>query len=70
MWTSLLKVFHKEAFRQNRTELTDYLEPQQLGLSKAGSHQLVHSLRMELEEKPNHVCFKMDFHNAHRDVFR
>ena len=70
MRTPLLKVFHKEAFHQNRTELTDYLEPQQLGLSKAGGHQLVHSLRMVLEERPDHVCFKMDFHNAHTDVFR
>ena len=49
---------------------TDHLERQQLGMSVAGSHQLVHAIRMTLEADPEEVCLKMDFHNAHTSVSR
>ena len=31
---SLIKVFHKEAMSQSRPEIREFLEPQQLGMSK------------------------------------
>ena len=49
---------------------TDHLERQQLGMSVAGSHQLVHAIRMTVEADPEEVCLKMDFHNAHTSVSR
>ena len=70
MRNPLIKIFHKEAFRQNRREFTEYLEPQQLGMSVAGGHQLVHAIRMVAEENPDMVVIKMDFMNGHTSVFR
>ena len=34
---------------------TDHLERQQLGMSVAGSHQLVHAIRMTVEADPEEV---------------
>ena len=66
----LVKTFNKEAIQQNKSVLTDHLEPQQLGMSVAGGHQLVHAIRMILEADPEAVCLKMDFKNAHTSVYR
>ena len=70
MRNPLVKTFNKEAIQQNKSELTDHLEPQQLGMSVAGGHQLVHAIRMTLEADPKAVCLKMDFLNAHTLVSR
>ena len=70
MRNPLVKTFNKEAIQQSKSELTDYLEPQQLGMSVAGSHQLVHAIRMTLQADPEAVCLKIDFHNAHTSVSR
>ena len=48
----------------------DYLEPQQLAVSKAGGPKLVHSLRMLLELKKDFVAVKLDIRNAHNEVSR
>ena len=39
-------------------------------MSVGGGHQLVHSIRMVLEQNTDFVCVKMDFENAHTSVFR
>ena len=70
MRNPLLKVLHSEGFKQNRAEYTKFLEPQQLGMSVAGGHQLVHSVRMLLEANPSFVCLKLDFKNAHTSISR
>jgi hypothetical protein len=44
--------------KQKRSEVTDYLEPQQLNMSVAGGHILVHSIRMVLEQNPTFICVK------------
>ena len=49
--------------------LTDHLEQQQLGMSVAGSHQLVHAIRMTLDADPEEVCVRIDFHNADTSVY-
>ena len=58
--------------KQNKGPVIDYLEPLQLGLSKAGAHKLVHSVRMATEMRHNQgfVTLKLDFKNAHSAVSR
>ena len=65
-----IKSIHKETVRQNKGELVEFLEPEQLGMSVAGGAKLVHSVRMMLEENRQFVCIKLDFRNAFNEVFR
>ena len=58
MRNPLVKALHGEVFKQNRAEFTRFLEPQQLGMSVAGGHQLVHSIRMLLEENPTFIVLR------------
>ena len=58
------KVIHKEVMKQNAEAIRNFLEPQQLGMSKAGGVKLVHCVRMKLEERPDFICIKLDFRNA------
>ena len=51
-----MKTFHREVIKQNKSELVNYLEPCQLGMSVAGGAKLVHSVRMLLEENRYFVC--------------
>ena len=55
---------------QNKQEFVNYLEPQQLGLSVAGSVKLIFSVRMMLEEYRSFICVKIDARNAFNSVFR
>ena len=66
----LIREFHRNAIRQNRTVLAEYLEPQQLAMSQAGGHKLVHKVRMTLEENRHFVCVKIDLKNAHSEISR
>ena len=65
-----IKSIHKEVMRQNKGVLTEFLEPEQLGMSVAGGAKLVHCVRMMLEENRNFICIKLDFRNAFNEVFR
>ena len=70
MRNPLAKSFHAESVQQNHGEIIEYLEPRQLGNSVAGGHKLLHSIRMLLEYKPNFICAKLDFRNAHCEISR
>ena len=64
---------HKKVVAENRDVITEYLEPQQLALSKAGGFKLVHEVRMKSEEMKDHddwVVVKIDMANAHNKVSR
>ena len=65
-----IKTIHKEVVTQNKEILTEFLEPQQLGMSKAGGAKLVHCVRMVMEQNPEFICLKLDFKNAFNEVFR
>ena len=61
---SLLRNIHGTVLSSNKQAITEYLEPQQLALSKAGGHRLVHSVRLAMEQNPHFVCVKLDIENA------
>ena len=46
----LICTLHSRVIRDNRATLTAVLEPQQLALSQAGDHKLVHQVRRIMEE--------------------
>ena len=68
--TPLLKVFHKQVVTQNLTEVKAYLEPVQLGMSRAGAQKLVFSIRGLLNARPDFVCVKIDCRNAYNEQSR
>ena len=70
MRNPFIKTIHKEVVRQNKGVLTEFLEPQQLGMSIAGGAKLVHCVRMMLEKNRDFLCIKLDFRNAFNEVFR
>jgi len=70
MRNPFIKVMHKEVMTQNKDVISDYLEPQQLGMSIAGGAKLVHSVRMMLEMNKEFICIKLDFRNAFNEVSR
>ena len=70
MRNPFIKSMHKEVVRQNKGVITEFLEPEQLGMSVAGGAKLVHCVRMMLEENRHFVCIKLDFRNAFNEVFR
>ena len=70
MRNPFVKIIHKEVVRQNKEVFTEFLEPQQLGMSVAGGAKLVHSVRMMLENNPDFICIKLDFKNAFNEVYR
>ena len=51
--TPLLKVFNKQVVSQNLPEVKAYLEPVQLGMSRAGAQKLVFSIRALLNARPD-----------------
>ena len=65
-----IKINHKEVIRQNKSVLTKFLEPTQLGMSVAGEAKLVHSVRMMMEENRDFTCIKLDFRNAFNELWR
>ena len=65
-----IKDLHKEVVRQNKSVLTKFLEPTQLGMSVAGGAKLVHSVRMMMEQNMDFTCIKLDFRNAFNEVSR
>lgn len=47
---SIVRLFHKEVVRQSKEDIIEYLEPEQLGQSKAGAAKLVLSVRAMMEQ--------------------
>ena len=70
MRNPFIKSIHKEVVRQNKRILTEFLEPEQLGMSVAGEAKLAHCVRMLPEQNRNFICIKLDFRNAFSEVFR
>ena len=60
----MVRTLHKLVAKRNRKTLQDYLEPEQLCMSPAGGHKLVHAVRMLMEEHEDWVCVKLDVANA------
>ena len=67
---SFIRTLERRAVRDNRPAFQSFLEPQQLALSQAGGHRLVHMVRMVMEENPDWVCCKVDVENAHSSMSR
>ena len=66
----LLKAFHRQVVTQNKAEVREYLEPQQLGLSVSGAQKLVFSVRGLLNQRRDFICVKIDFRNAYNEQSR
>ena len=67
---TMVRLLDKFVATQNKQVLQDFLEPQQLALSPAGGHKLVHIVRMVMEEQRDWVCCKLDVENAHNSISR
>ena len=70
MRNPFINSIHKEVVKQNKGEITAFLEPVQLGMSVAGGAKLVHWVRMMMEENKDFICIKLDFRNAFNGVYR
>ena len=66
----LIRTLHSRVIRDNRAAFNRVLEPQQLALSLAGGHKLVHQVRRLMEEHKDWVVVKLDVRNAHNEVWR
>ena len=64
------RVFDKQVVMANRAAFTEYLEPEQLALTKGGGQKLVHSVRMLAEARPDFPVIALDVSNAHNTVSR
>ena len=68
--SSLIRSLHKQVVTKNRGALTEFLEPEQLALSKAGGAKLVHQVRMLSEGNKDFIVVKLDMRSAHNEVSR
>ena len=66
----LIRVFEQEVMRQNKQEIIQFLEPQQLAMSEAGGGKLVNAVRMMLEDRRDFVAVKLDIKNAFNEISR
>ena len=53
---SLVKLFHREVMNQSTVEIREYLEPVQVGMSKAGAAKLVFSVGGAIRANKEHIC--------------
>ena len=67
---SLIKLFHKEVMAQSVTEIREFLEPCQLGKSKAAAAKLVMSVRGTMETNRDFICVRTDLSNAFNSIRR
>ena len=65
----LLKSFHK-VVKQNKSEVKDYLEPQQLAMSVGGAAKLVFAVRGLIHSRRDFIIVQIDFHNAYNEKSR
>ena len=64
------RLWHGEVARQNKTEVREFLEPQQLGQSVAGAAKLVFSTGGLLDLREENCCFQLDLENFHNTLGR
>ena len=57
---SLIKLFHKEVMSQSKAEVREYLEPVQLGQSRAGAAKLVCSVGRAITVDRDYFCCRID----------
>ena len=67
---SMTKLFNKEVMAQSKPEIREYLEPVQLGISKAGAALLTRSVSGVLHQFRDFICFRLDLKNAFNIQFR
>ena len=67
---SLVRVFHQEVMVQSMPAIREFLEPQQLGMSRAGPAKLVNTVRGMLELHPEFVCCSLDVMNRYNEQQR
>ena len=63
----LIRLFHKEAMKQVKPEVQEYLESQQLGQSQSGPAKLVFSVSGMLELHPDFICIKTYLKNCYNE---
>ena len=67
---TLSRLFHREVADQCKEEVRAFLEPQQLGQSKAGAAKLVTSVRSLLDLHEDWVCVALDVKNCYNSMSR
>ena len=67
---SLVRVCHMEVMTQSMPAIREFLEPQQLGMSRAGPAKLVNTVRGMMELHPNFVCCSLDLYNCYNEQRR
>ena len=67
---SMIKMFNKDIMAQSKTEVRDFLEPVQLGISIAGPALLTRSVSGVLQAFPDFICFRLDLKNAFNEMSR
>ena len=67
---SLTKVFHKEVMVQSKSEVREFLEPVQVGLSKAGAALLTRCVSGVINSNRDFICFRLDLKNAFNEMSR
>ena len=60
----LSRTIERVTVSDNKHELTSFLKPQQLAMSKGGCNKLFFGIRMLLEYRQDFVCVKLDCRNA------
>ena len=66
----LAKSFHRQVIQQNKPDIVEYLEPQQLSGSKGCAAKLVFSVRGLSEVRRDFVVVKLDLRNAFNQISR
>ena len=59
-----------EVMTQPMPAIREFLEPQQLGMSRAGPAKLVNTVRGMMELHPNFVCCSLDLYNCYNEQQR
>ena len=67
---SLTRLCHREVTDQCKDEVREFLEPVQLGQSRAGAAKLVLSVRGLMDSNPDWVCVSLDMKNCYNSVSR
>ena len=67
---SLVRFFHKEVATQCKVEVRQFLEPVQLGQSRAGAAKLNLSVRGLLDSHPDWICVSLDMKNCYNAISR
>ena len=67
---SLVRLCHAEVIGQSMPAIREYLEPLQLGMSKAGPAKLVNTIKGIMELHPECIVVTVDIHNCYNEQRR